>query len=527
MAFNPSTANLFVYGNGGDNHIVSVNKEHLYGPPAGGSGELGAQWLNGAEVGLKTYPPTDQLLAVSWPSKSTRVLYEGEGFKDFTVGGNRWAVLTNSNVAIIDGVQSQGIAFPWTFGTTGYLAYRVWHRDGLRVCRPGEIPDVNRASDILEPDHVRCEDPHIYRHHIIWRVGQTVKYCRLLDNVRGEVHLSYPFGWVTAAEDGMRLLVQLHRYDLGLIAFYLDDPTHGWIIQRLSLHDKCYRNDIALLNDGRARSVWSTLDGDQPGSIVAADPWLVSAPLLFDVPATPEPPPAPPLPPVDPEEPEEPEMEIPNDFAIVQRINEEYPHLIAKNTPETIKEFYWRVIWALHQKDPRWGMLSKSAGENGQVIEGIRVSVDAIAYKDQTPIVDILKSAGDGPGTGGITWGVDPHRRDTNLWVQPLPFPTHEEPEEPGEPGEPEEPSNVEHRVATLESEVRQLRSQLLTDEKVRQLITDALAGQSTPDVKRTLHELIDNGKLRLVGRTGKAGGAFGYGSHSHEVNNVGLQLDE
>lgn len=117
-------------------------------------------------------------------------------------------------------------------------------------------------------------------------------------------------------------------------------------------------------------------------------------------------------------------MSIPDDFAIVQRIDEEHPHLVATNSKDTIREFYWRAAWALHQHDANWGMLSKSEGERHQMIEGLRVSVDAVAYKGEKPIVDILGSAGDGPGTGRITWGIDEHRRDSNLWVQPPPFRT-------------------------------------------------------------------------------------------------------
>ena len=115
-------------------------------------------------------------------------------------------------------------------------------------------------------------------------------------------------------------------------------------------------------------------------------------------------------------------VSIPNDFAVVKRVHDAHPHLVAQNSKASIKEFYWRAAWALHQHDARWGMLSKSEGENHQVIEGVRVSVDAVAYKDEEPVVDILSSAGDGPGTGRITWGVDEDRRESNRWVQPPPF---------------------------------------------------------------------------------------------------------
>jgi hypothetical protein len=169
--------------------------------------------------------------------------------------------------------------------------------------------------------------------------------------------------------------------------------------------------------------------------------------------------------PIDPDDTEEEEtpVAIPNHFHIVQRIDNEHPHLIKANNKETIREFYWRAAWALHQHDPKWGMLTKSAGENHQVINDLRVSVDAVAYKDAVPIVDILTSAGDGPNTGGITWGVEEHRRESNLWVAPPPFEGEDSGEEEGgeEEGGEEEPDNSEvvKALARLTVEVAELKA--------------------------------------------------------------------
>jgi hypothetical protein len=115
-------------------------------------------------------------------------------------------------------------------------------------------------------------------------------------------------------------------------------------------------------------------------------------------------------------------VSIPDRKDVLDAINAEFPHLIAMNTPATVKEFYWRGGWALFQADPKFGFLSKSAGENGHDINGQRVSVDAFAYKGSDEVVDAIGSAGDGPGTGSVTWGID-ERRPSNVWVQPTPFP--------------------------------------------------------------------------------------------------------
>jgi len=130
-------------------------------------------------------------------------------------------------------------------------------------------------------------------------------------------------------------------------------------------------------------------------------------------------------PPVDPVKPppvKEPEVEIPNLFRVVKAVSDAHPHLIATNTRETIKELYWRVTVALHQADPKFGMLTKTPPENGQEIGGHFVAMDAVAYKGAEPVVDIFGSAGDGPGTGSIGWGEDEHRRESNKWLAPPQF---------------------------------------------------------------------------------------------------------
>lgn len=159
-------------------------------------------------------------------------------------------------------------------------------------------------------------------------------------------------------------------------------------------------------------------------------------------------------------------MSLPNHFAIVERVNAAHPHLLAVNSRDTIRELYWRIAWALHQHDPNWGMLTKSEAENHQVIEGLRVSCDAIAYKGAVPIVDIIGSAGDGPGTGRITWGVDQHRRESNLWVAPPPFrgaqpaapPTAHPPQGTADPAEIDRLREVVHG---LRSEIAALHARI------------------------------------------------------------------
>jgi hypothetical protein len=145
-----------------------------------------------------------------------------------------------------------------------------------------------------------------------------------------------------------------------------------------------------------------------------------------------------PIKPIDPEEPKKP-VSIPDDSRIVHAVNAAHPHLLEKNDHDSVREFYWRAAWALHQHDPRWGMLGKEGGGTHQVIAGLKVAEDAIAYKDETPIVDIIVGANNPPHRATVAWQVDPRRRDSDKWVKPPQFPGAK-PVDPIKPKDPVKP---------------------------------------------------------------------------------------
>lgn len=121
-------------------------------------------------------------------------------------------------------------------------------------------------------------------------------------------------------------------------------------------------------------------------------------------------------------EPEPEPMPPPNRIDIVRAIAAQFPHLLTTNTHETIAEFYWRTVWALHQADPKFGFLTKSAGENHVVIEGQFYAVDSCAYQGWDGVVDFINSATGGPNEpASPSWGEDV-KRPENVWAQPFPF---------------------------------------------------------------------------------------------------------
>jgi hypothetical protein len=194
-----------------------------------------------------------------------------------------------------------------------------------------------------------------------------------------------------------------------------------------------YRPDAAELPDGRVRVVWAHTEAEAPGDLRVADvsPDQLRTDLSSllagggDHADDDRPPDDTPVDdnPVD-DEPEGEPVSIPDLFHVVKAVNDAHPHLLQKNDHDSVKEFYWRAAWALHQADPRFGMLSKSGGETGHEIEGAgRVAEDAIAYRDATPIVDIIAGANNPPHRASAVWQVVEQRRESNEWVKPPKFP--------------------------------------------------------------------------------------------------------
>jgi hypothetical protein len=161
-------------------------------------------------------------------------------------------------------------------------------------------------------------------------------------------------------------------------------------------------------------------------------------------------------------------VSIPNRFDIVQAVNAAHPQLIRTNTRATVAEFLWRAVAALSLADPNFGFLSKLPAENGVEIPGVgKVSIDAIAYRGEHNVVDIMGSAGDGPGKGSIYWGESDKRRPSSVWVQPVPFPggepvpPTEPPTQPPTPPSPGNTSDILKRIGELEQQLKALEDRI------------------------------------------------------------------
>jgi hypothetical protein len=169
--------------------------------------------------------------------------------------------------------------------------------------------------------------------------------------------------------------------------------------------------------------------------------------------------------------------DFPDHSWVVRQIHDAHPHLLARNDDDAVLEFYWRAAWALHQADPRWGMLSKSAAETGHDVPGVgRVAHDAVAWKDAVPVVDIITGAvapkrPDGTrAPASPTWQVVQERRESNKWLRPVPFRVLVPPTDP--------PTTVD--LAPLRAEIVALRELVESREvfgqtEARALVADIL----------------------------------------------------
>ena len=168
--------------------------------------------------------------------------------------------------------------------------------------------------------------------------------------------------------------------------------------------------------------------------------------------------------------------DFPDHFHIVRGVHDAHPHLLQRNDEATIKEFYWRAAWALHQADARWGMLTKSAGEAGHDIPGVgRVAHDAVCYVDRVPIVDIIAGAMNPGHPAAPAWGIAQERRESNKWVAPVRYP-----EKPVDPPD----DDLAAAIRTLQADLQATRARLselearpvFTGDEAQELLRDLLA---------------------------------------------------
>ena len=135
-------------------------------------------------------------------------------------------------------------------------------------------------------------------------------------------------------------------------------------------------------------------------------------------------------------------MTTPNDFDIVQQVNNEHPELLQTNTLATVQQFMSLLGPRLAERHVQWGYLSKTPAEKHITINGVDVAVDAFIYLATQEVFDVISNGADPAyGPGVPCWSGPQEKRDENNWVQIAEAP-------------PTPDSDLEERVTTLESTV-------------------------------------------------------------------------
>lgn len=143
-------------------------------------------------------------------------------------------------------------------------------------------------------------------------------------------------------------------------------------------------------------------------------------------------------------------MATPNDFDIVQQVNNERPELLQANTLATVTEFMSLLGPRLAERHPQWGYLSKTPAEKHITINGVDVAVDAFIYLSTQEVFDVISNGADPAyGPGVPCWNGPQEKREGNNWVQIAAAP-------------PAPDSDLEERVTELEARVTDLEATVL-----------------------------------------------------------------
>jgi hypothetical protein len=151
-------------------------------------------------------------------------------------------------------------------------------------------------------------------------------------------------------------------------------------------------------------------------------------------------------------------MPTPNRLDVVKNVDRLNPALLRENSKASATAFRQLVAATLYRQDGNWGELTKRPGEN-QSHDGR--AVDAVIYRPEMQVVDIISDAGSGKPT--VPAWSETVRRQGNDWavpslIVPVVFQPPVEPEPPVVT-----PPPVDPRIEQLQGEQR-LTARLLAD---------------------------------------------------------------
>jgi hypothetical protein len=200
-------------------------------------------------------------------------------------------------------------------------------------------------------------------------------------------------------------------------------------------------------------------------------------------------------------------MSVPNLFHLVESIRASWTRPF--HTQEDLCAYSNTVVVALHQADPDFGHLQKSAGASHCTDpQGRFCAKDVAFYRPTGQVVDFIQSAGYGfppdvpyEDQNKAVWGEGPENEyGPGDWFAPVA--SGDTP-----PPDPPPSTDLEARVTALEQQVRLIEAQLLAQ-------VNGLQSQITELAKQIadMHQLFVPKPLPLyegTGRVGVFGGSF------------------
>ena len=109
-----------------------------------------------------------------------------------------------------------------------------------------------------------------------------------------------------------------------------------------------------------------------------------------------------------------------NYLDVVQQVRTKYPTIPSR---EECVLMVNEIAWAVHQRNPEWGISAKTSGTRGRLPNGQEIAEDILHHRTTNVLVDIFGRAGAKDAPSSVPqWLEVPYHNDPNgrPWVKPF-----------------------------------------------------------------------------------------------------------
>lgn len=155
-----------------------------------------------------------------------------------------------------------------------------------------------------------------------------------------------------------------------------------------------------------------------------------------------------------------------NYLDVVQQVRTKYPTIPSR---EECVLMVNEIAWAVHQRNPEWGISAKTSGTRGRLPNGQEIAEDILHHRTTNVLVDIFGRAGAKDAPSSVPqWLEVPYHNDPSgrPWVKPFDPATFTgaspSPAPTPTPAPPSELALLRDAVEKLTNEVQSLRSEVV-----------------------------------------------------------------